>query len=98
VYTGVYTSGMEFEWDETRRRLNLERHKLDLIRGRDLFDGRPVVVVPSPRHGELCFVTPGLIGGKFHTLVWTEREAAVRLISLRRARDAEARKYRARHG
>jgi uncharacterized protein len=94
----VYTSSIEFEWDEAKRLHNFARHRLDLVDGEVLFDGRQTVTFPSPRHGELRFVTPGLIGGKFHTLVWTEREAAVRLISLRRARDAEARKYRARHG
>jgi uncharacterized DUF497 family protein len=89
---------MKFEWDETKRQRNLVRHKLDLIRGRDLFDGRPIVTFPSPRGEELRFVTTGLIGGKFHTLVWTARDEATRLISLRRARDAEERNHRARHG
>jgi uncharacterized DUF497 family protein len=88
---------MLFEWDETKRQRNLARHKLDLIRGRDLFDGRQTVTAPSPREGEPRFVTTGLIGDKFHTLVWTARGEAIRLISLRRARDAEERNYRARH-
>ena len=89
---------MPFEWDETKRQGNVVRHKLDLIRGGDLFDGRPVVTFPSPRCGELRFVTTGLIDGKFHTVVWTERGEATRLISFRRARDAEERDYRQRHG
>jgi len=34
---------MNFEWDENKREINRERHKLDLIDSQDLFDGRPVI-------------------------------------------------------
>ncbi|GAA0573340.1 hypothetical protein GCM10009416_10000 [Craurococcus roseus] len=34
---------MLFEWDEGKRARNLDRHKLDLIDGKVLFDGWPVV-------------------------------------------------------
>lgn len=89
---------MLFEWDEGKRARNLDRHKLDLIDGQMLFDGRPVVTYPSPRSGEARFVTTGEIGGKFYSVVWTARAAATRLISFRRARDAEERAHRARFG
>jgi uncharacterized DUF497 family protein len=85
------------EWDEAKRQRNLARHNIDLIDGEVLFDGRPIVTVSSPRGEELRFVTTGLIGSKFYTLVWTARGPATRLISLRRARDAEERLHRARH-
>ncbi len=85
------------EWDEPKRQRNLARHNIDLIRGDELFDGRPIVTFPSPRGDELRFVTTGLIDGKFYTLVWTARATATRLISLRRARNAEERLHRARH-
>jgi uncharacterized DUF497 family protein len=89
---------MLFEWDETKRRSNQDRHRLDLIDGRLLFDGRAVMTYPSPRGDELRFVTVGLIGSTFCAVVWTQRDHATRLISLRRARDAEKRDYRARFG
>ena len=89
---------MNFEWDENKRRINRERHKLDLIDSQDLFDGRPVIGYLSPRGGELRFVPVGLIGAKFYTVVWTERGYAIRLISFRRARDGEERAYRSIHG
>lgn len=89
---------MFFEWDEAKRTRNLDRHKLDLIDGQMLFDGRPIVTYPSPRSGEARFVTTGEIGGKFYSVVWTARAAATRLISFRRARDAEQRAHRARFG
>jgi uncharacterized DUF497 family protein len=87
-----------FEWDENKRAINLARHRLDLIDGRSLFDGRPVVTYPSPRDDELRFVTVGQINSKFYAIVWTERGEAKRLISMRRARDGEERAYKSRYG
>lgn len=89
---------MEFEWDDTKRRLNLARHALDLIDAQDLFDGRPVITYPSPRGEEMRFVTVGPIGARFYAVVWTDRDGAIRLISFRRARDAETRLHHARFG
>jgi uncharacterized DUF497 family protein len=89
---------MLFVWDETKRQSNLTRHAVDLISGRLLFDGRPVITIPSPRGEELRFVTTGQIGEKFYSAVWTWRGEVVRLISLRRARDGEERAHRSRHG
>ncbi|MGD0075922.1 MAG: BrnT family toxin [Candidatus Binataceae bacterium] len=85
---------MDFEWDEKKRAINLAEHGLDLIDATTLFDGRPVFTYPSPRHGEERFVTVGQLTNRFFAVVWTERVEAIRLISFRRARDAEERKYR----
>ncbi len=85
---------MNFEWDEKKRAINLDEHGLDLIDATPLFDGRPVFTYPSPRHGEERFVTVGLVANRFFAVVWTERVDTIRLISFRRARDAEERKYR----
>ena len=85
---------MDFEWDKKKRAINLADHGLDLIEATKLFDGRPVFTYPSPRHGEERFVTVGLLTNRFFAVVWTERVEAIRLISFRRARDAEERKYR----
>jgi uncharacterized DUF497 family protein len=85
---------MDFEWDEKKRAVNLAEHGLDLIDATPLFDGRPVFTYPSPRHGEERFVTVGQLTNRFFAVVWTERVEAIRLISFRRARDAEERKYR----
>ena len=87
-----------FEWDVAKRDRNLARHRLDLTDAQLLFDGRPVVSTPSPRDGEMRFVTTGRIGEKVYSAVWTKRGEAIRLISFRRARDGEERGYRARLG
>ncbi len=84
---------MLFEWDENKREANLRKRGLDLISGAELFDGRPVITYPSPRTNESRFVTVGVLMEQFVAVVWTERKGAVRLISLRRARNAEKRAY-----
>jgi uncharacterized protein len=80
---------MLFEWDENKRAINRERHKLDPVDGAALFEGRPVIMRASPRGSEIRFVSVGLIGIQFYAVIWTERDGATRLISFRRARDAE---------
>lgn len=89
---------MLFEWDENKRETNAAKHGLDLLDGVEMFDGRPVYNYPSPRGAEERTVTVGLLAEEFVALVWTERGDAIRLISLRRARDGEKRAYRARFG
>jgi hypothetical protein len=89
---------MVYEWDENKRETNAEKHGLDLLQGVGLFDGRSVYSYPSPRGDEQRFVTVGLLAETFVALVWIERGDAIRLISLRRARDGEKRAYCARFG
>jgi uncharacterized DUF497 family protein len=89
---------MLFEWDERKRQANVAKHGLDFVQAQFLFDGRSIVSYPSPRGDETRFVTIGLLNNVMVALIWTEREDAIRLISLRRARDGEKRTYRARYG
>lgn len=84
---------MDFKWDENKREINLAKHSLDLAAGIDLFDGRPVYSYPSLRGNENRYVTVGKLAERYVAIVWTKRENAIRLISLRRARDEEKRKY-----
>jgi uncharacterized protein len=44
------------------------------------------------------FLSVGLIEGKFFAVVWTWRDDAVRIITARRARDDEEKRYRALYG
>lgn len=84
---------MEFEWDEEKRLANVAKHGIDFERVRDMFDGRPIFTKVSPRFDEDRFTTTGMSGGRFLTVVWTQRGDRRRLISARGARDAEKRAY-----
>ncbi len=84
---------MSFEWDEQKRRANLEKHGLDFFDVSAVFE-TPYVVVPSARGGEKDrFLAIGLFEGRFVTVVYTTRGEAVRVISFRRARYDERQKY-----
>lgn len=89
---------MEYTWDHTKREANLAKHGLDLVRGMDVLDGRPVFTYASPRDDEIRFVSVGILDGVWVALVWLPRDNQIRLISLRRARDAEKRQYGLRYG
>jgi uncharacterized DUF497 family protein len=89
---------MEFEWDEAKSRKNLEKHGIDFSTAREMFDGRRKLETNSDRGLEQRFATTAIVHGAYFTAVWTLRGARIRLISVRRARDAEKRKYSHLHG
>lgn len=89
---------MRFEWDEENRLINLEKHQIDFEDAQDLFDGREVVEIDSAYEFETRKQRTGFIEERMVTPVWTPREDAIRIISVRSARDAEKRKYRELYG
>ncbi len=97
-YNCSYTAGMEFEWDEAKRESNLAKHGIDFGVAIELFDGRPAWTARSSYAQEERFLTTGTIEGRLVTVVWTPRGETIRLISARRARDAEQRAYRSLYG
>jgi uncharacterized DUF497 family protein len=88
---------MRIEWDEDKRQRNIEKHDFDFLDARLMFDGRPKVTGRSNYPHEARFLTTGLIFGLMYTVVWTQRDDAIWIISARRARDAEKRAYRELH-
>ena len=83
-----------FEWDEAKRLKNLEKHYLDFRDTPIIFDGRPVVHVPSTKNNEDRFASVAQVGEKFYTVIWTWREDRHRIISFRRARHGEEITYK----
>ncbi|HEV2129113.1 MAG TPA: BrnT family toxin [Thermomicrobiales bacterium] len=80
---------MEFEWDEAKRLSNIDKHWIDFLDARRLFDGRPVFRTISAYRGEERYLTVGFLGGQFVTAVWTRRNGTIRFISVRHARRNE---------
>jgi uncharacterized protein len=90
---------MNFEWDERKRQSNIEKHGLDFIRARHVFDGRPRHDVESPRGGERRILSIGELKGVIVAIAWTRRgDDTIRIISVRRARNEEERIYRQLYG
>lgn len=90
---------MDFSWDEPKREWVLAERGIDFLRvAFDFFDGRPLLTVPTPRGEEDRFLSVGPMEGRFFAVVWMWREGTVRIITARRARDAEEERYRALYG
>ena len=89
---------MEFECDERKRAQVIAERAFDFINARRFFDGRPVTHQPTPRGGEERWKTTAEIEGVYVTLVWCWRGEKVRVITVRRAHEAEIKIYRQLHG
>lgn len=84
---------MRFAWDERKRLSNLEKHGLDFFDVGAVFEATHIVV-PSAHEGEEeRFLAIGVFAGRLVTVVYTIRSQAIRIISFRRARHEERRKY-----
>jgi uncharacterized DUF497 family protein len=83
-----------YEWDEIKRKANIEAHKVDFTAATG-FDWEHAIVEIDDRenYGELREQATGFIGVCLYVLVFTRRGEAVRIISLRKATEKEARKY-----
>ena len=90
----MHSMDTAFEWDERKRRTNIEKHGIDLLRAKEIWDGE-VLEVPSPRgeHRERRLIACGLMEGKVIAVVYTWRGRNRRLISARRARTNEEENY-----
>jgi hypothetical protein len=90
---------VEFGWDEAKREWVLAERGIDFLRiAFTLFDGRPLLTVPAPRGEEERFLSIGPMERKFFAVVWTWRDGTIRIVTARRARDAEEKRYRALFG
>ena len=89
---------MTFEWDENKRLRVLAERGIDFLRATQLFDGRDVLTVSSPRGDEERWATTGVLEDRTTTVIWTQRGENIRIISARRARDNEKRAYREIYG
>ena len=86
---------MEFEWDDTKRLIVLEKHGIDFLDLAGVWDS--FVVIGESNRGEARWLAMGLLRGREVTLVYTLRGGRIRMISARRARTDERRPYHARH-
>ena len=77
-----------YEWDDNKRILNLANHQQD-FRDVEEFDWDSAVQQRSDRGKETRYTATSDFRGKLHTVVYTERQDAIRVISFRRANKRE---------
>ena len=82
----------KYEWNEDKRRANLEKHGIDFSAVYD-FDWATATFLPDDRSGEYRTKAYGLIEERLHLLVYTVRGDRTRIISLRKGNSREVRRY-----
>jgi uncharacterized DUF497 family protein len=86
-----------YEWDEAKRKLNLERHEIDFYPAAWSFEWKFARVVEDRRraYGERRFIALAPIGDRLYCMCFTTPETGnIRIINLRKANDREFKKYR----
>jgi len=84
---------VRFEWDENKNKKNIEKHGVDFRGAQRIWFGSPVEISRSTERGEERIVVVGEVEGVCLTVVYTERQDRIRLISAR-ASNRKERKHR----
>ena len=85
---------MNFEWDDTKRKLNIKKHGIDFINVSKIFDVYTLSINDDRfDYGEERFVTLGILEGRVVAVVHTENEDSIRIISIRKATKYEQKRY-----
>ena len=85
---------MEFTWSEAKRLANLGKHGLDFVDAALVFDGVTFTYEDDRfSYSEQRFVTLGMLAGIPVSVVHTESDHEIRVISFRKATKREAQIY-----
>ncbi len=85
----------EFEWDEAKQAINKVKHGIDFLDAIDVFDARYYEASARAVGGEARQAATGPLGGSLVTVIFVMRDGVTRIISARRARTNERRRYEA---
>jgi uncharacterized DUF497 family protein len=82
-------------WDEAKRKTNLQKHGLDFADAGLVYDNPSKITFESPRKGEARKqdIAMVVVRGRVLTLIYTEREPDVQVISFRVASRVEREAY-----
>jgi uncharacterized DUF497 family protein len=89
----VYNLCVKFEWDEDKSRINKAKHGIDFETARDLWLDENRIEIHAPHPLEDRMIIIGKREDKLWSAVYTRRDDAIRIISVRRARKREASLY-----
>lgn len=85
---------MEFRWSQAKRTANLKAHGLDFVDAPRVFAGLTFTFEDDRfSYGEQRFVTLGLLAGVPVSIVHTESQHEIRVISFRKATQRETQIY-----
>ena len=84
---------MDFEFDPDKSAANRAKHGIDFDEAQALWDDRNLAVAPALVGPEPRFLAIGMIGEKVWNAVFTWRDDRLRIISVRRSRANEVKRY-----
>ena len=84
---------MKFEWDEKKSDINLSKHGIDFNNAVALWDDEDRIQIQTAFPIENRSILIGKIEKKLWAAIYTHRNNAIRIISVRRARKKEAMIY-----
>jgi uncharacterized protein len=84
---------MEFEFDPAKSQANRDKHGIDFVEAKDLWDDPMGLEIGPFLRDEVRLGWVALRDGRHWTAIFTRRGGRVRLISVRRARKDEVRRY-----
>lgn len=86
---------IEFEWDDAKAIGNLRKHGVSFVQATQVFRDPFGIEWLDERasYEEERFIICGMSGGALLTVVYTEREPRIRIISARRANRYEKEEY-----
>ena len=85
---------MRIEFDNAKRAATIRTRGLDMARAADVFSGATLTVEDDRQaYGEARFITIGFLDNAMVVLVWTPRDDACRVISIRKANERERQLY-----
>ncbi|MBN2034840.1 MAG: BrnT family toxin [Deltaproteobacteria bacterium] len=84
---------MDFEFDPNKSKTNQEKHGIDFIDARALWNDPDLLEIPAKTTDEKRFLVIGKIGEKHWSGIITYRNENIRIISVRRARKEEIELY-----
>jgi len=86
---------LEFEWDETKARINLEKHKVSFLTAAAIFSNERLERIDDrEEYGELRWIALGRVDDEVYRVVYTWRgDILIRLISAQKASKDEREIY-----
>lgn len=82
-----------FEFDQNKSLLNLDKHGIDFIDAQSIWQDPDFIEIQAKSEDEPRTLVIGNINGKHWSAVTTYREPNIRIISVRRSRNAEVAIY-----
>lgn len=82
-----------FEFDEKKNRTNFEKHGIDFVDARRLWDDPDLLEIPAKPMDEPRSLVIGMISGNHWSGMITYRGNRIRIISVRRSRKEEVTLY-----